>query len=199
MRLHDGGWYVDDGAQHASLVEKTVDISLLSALNPEDPHLLEADLWAMGASDDYKLMKEAYQCEVQFLTGIEQTCDFRLRMVIHRNRGSGGKVKFVKPTSDGPMDEKCQAYSQCLANRVYLGEDAPMPSTGEELVAVHMDHRMLPFKGDVGEFKTTTASQLAGLRLEYHQMQENPDSDPRSLARMEALLKFMELRSGDPP
>jgi len=198
MRLHDGGWYIGDGAQHASLAENSIDISLLAIRNPEDPELLETDLWALGASDDFKLMKEAFQCEQEFLTGIEKVCDFRLRMVIHRQPGAGGKVKFVKPTSDAPMEDKCQAYSQCLANRVFLGQDAPMLSTGDEFVAIHMDHRMLPFTGDAGVYKTKMASELAGVKFEYRQMLENPDTDPRTLARMEALVKFLELRAGDP-
>ena len=203
-RTRDGGWFVDDGNQHASLVDRSVDVSMLAIRNPDDPQLLEVDMWAMGAREDFKLMKEAYQCELQHLTALEKVCSFRLRMVLQRKEGMSGKVTYVKSTSEEPMDEHCQAYSDCMANSVFLGEAAPMPSGNEEAVAIHMDHRMLPFKGKGGggggggDYKAAIAAQMADLRFEYRQMQENPDTDPRSLERMEALLKFMEIRSAGP-
>jgi hypothetical protein len=130
------------------------------------------------------------------LDGFSRTCDFKLKFVVRRTGEKEGKVVFVQPSSEKALDDYCQAYSDCLAHSVYLGNTAPLPAGKEEAVAVEQGYRMVPFKGSKSEFQALIRSEYKRIREEYEQgLLDN--AEPRAMERLELSLKFLELRKDD--
>lgn len=194
-RAYKGGWFVGDGQQVAELADESKEIFLMSLENP-GRGLEDIERWMTGMTGDQML--KTYDCERLHLRSLTNDCSFRLRMVIKRTDESSGKVVFVKPTSDAPLDEQCKAYSDCLAHSAYLGGDVPFAAGNGDALAVHTDARMLASSGTKEEYQAYLGGALKEMREDLAKMLENPDSEPREIERQEHLIKFFELRQEKP-
>lgn len=181
-----GGWMMGHHPEAIELAKDPLDLDDLVRQDKEKWESLQTWKLSHGGSSPYGVAR--HYCMVRELKGkLTETCDNDVSVVLKSTTGNQGEVVFVQSRLSDDAPGACVAYSECVAERGWLGRSAPMPD-GETLLAVKAGDMLIPFDGTPEERRDLLERQLDGTR---QQLQEWRERDDAALAQQIQLFEDM--------